>query len=312
MNISEEQLKKMSADEIIAIALEDVKDLPRHERRRYEKELKENAKIAQTFNPAQQRFIEKLIEERSNVKVNQEMEKYNVMMDRCISAFLAMEYEYLSMDEIFRKEDIIAGLIVDDLKKFDERLKEYKGDIKMANKKLEKYEEQIRVACEELIESGVTQKSAIETLMDKFPTLSKSMVINAYKKVKEELKKNITVEVCKEQIKDLESLDDEELKEVAQAAAEYIFEEEQKEDVKEKEEIKEPEVKPVAKLKIKSMTVQGENGVYTVNDKGVDGNLGDGVISFADIESLNRYKQAEIEKINKITDEFEAVFAMMQ
>lgn len=304
MNITKDELGKMSVDELLEKAMGEVKDLPRHERRRYEKELKEHARIAKTFNPAQLKFIDKLVDEKSRLKINEEMNKYNSMMDRCISAFLTMEFEELTLEEIYKKEEFIGELIVEDLKKFDERMKEYKGDFKMANKKMDKYEEEIRVVCEELINNGATQKSAIVILQDKFPTLSKSMVVNAYKKVKEQVKEGAT-DACKSEIK---KIDDEDIKEIAKAAAEYIFEE--NEEVK--EEIKPQDSKPASKLKIKSMTVQGENGIYIVNENGIEGELEEGTYSFNNIESLNNYKQAQIEKITKVTDEFEAVFAMMQ
>ena len=107
-------------------------------------------------------------------------------LDRNFTAAV-IEKTDLSMaeiDEIFRRS---FDLIEEDNKKVLEIKKENKGeDWTMV---VNKFEGEIREKALELIEKGVKQKEAIDTLVMQFPKLSRSMVTNGYKRTKEEYKR---------------------------------------------------------------------------------------------------------------------------
>lgn len=147
-------------------------------------------------------------------------------LDRNFTAAV-IEKTDLSMaeiDEIFRRS---FDLIEEDNKKVLEIKKENKGeDWTMV---VNKFEGEIREKALELIEKGVKQKEAIDTLVMQFPKLSRSMVTNGYKRTKEEYKKE----------KEEKAIED---------AAKYILEEPVKTVEPEPVEVKQESIEEVKKL----------------------------------------------------------------
>ena len=272
--ITNDQLATMSDEEFIKAAKEEYKDLPRVQRRQKERELKENVKTMSQFTPKQLALMEEVIRYGVKSQAHEEVDKIIVSLDRCITAYLYLKYEDYLDDDVLREQDIISGLLDEDNIKISDILKKCKGDVAMAKNKMDKYEKEVKKVVNELLSNGVKQSKAIVILQDKFPMLSKAMLVNAFKKVKAE----------REEVKE-----DPEII----AAAEYIFPEIVEEDTKKKEDKPEPqeqateeieedsnvitpveEEKPVqAKSKLivvsKTIVVDGEFGRYQLDDEGL-------------------------------------------
>lgn len=127
-------------------------------------------------------FIESEVK-RKIKSTETQMEIISAALDRNITAamILVTDFELEEINKIFKTA---IELIEEDNKKINELKKEGEGDwMKAADKQIEK----IRSRVMELIGENLNQKKVIETLVMEFPKLSKSMVTNAYKKVKEEM-----------------------------------------------------------------------------------------------------------------------------
>lgn len=188
-------------------------------------------------------------------------------------------------------------------------------DCQMAIKKID---EEVKREVEKLINEGVNKKEAIEKLVFKFPKLSKSMLTNAYQRVKEEIQT------------DNKNTQDEDSE--VTAALEYIFEEKEvkkeveKSEVNDKdvqaleesaekiiEEAKKMQCKDVAnnaptesKLQVleevKIVKVKGENGIY-------EAETGKGVILSSENASICFQNE---EQLNEWVSEFKEVFNMVK
>lgn len=262
----------MTDEEFFKFSKSEFKGLPRTQRRQKERELQDYIKMMNQFTPKQLNLIEEVVKYGSKEYANNEIDKIIVSLDRVITAYLYIKNEEFTEKEILAEQKIITDLLEEDTQKLSNVLKNSKGDIEMSKKKIAQYEEEVRKVSEELLEAGVKQGQAIIILQDKFPTLSKAMLVNGFKKVKAE--------------REIEEVDPE----IVQAA-EYIFGEDEKKDkqepqkqaIEEKKEytkvntLKEVEthVQAVNKLnksnlKIIKTVVQGEFAEYTKGLNGVE------------------------------------------
>jgi lipopolysaccharide export system protein LptA len=223
-----------------------------------------------------------------------------------------------SMKKIDKLKEYYSELVIEDLEKFNKIVKDLKGDNVMVNKAMQKYEADVTAKINELLEKKVNQKQAIEILVTNFPTLSKSMLTNSYKRLKSEWDKNNAteeidpdVEEAMEKISEILDMGkDKESKKVLREADKiakvaendevvvaYTIAEKSKETIVEnKEEVK---VKETA-LKVKSMVVEGENGTYKVCDAGIELTNEGMMLSFENEAALEKF-----------VGEFKQVFAMM-
>lgn len=294
--LTNEQLATMSDEEYIKAAKEEFKDLPRAQRRQKERELKEHVKTMNQFTPKQLALMEEVIRYGVNERINDKLEMIGLISNMATSSYLIENNEDITLDEVAEIQETITAEFAISYEKYSKIINSCKGDINMAKKKFEKYESDVKKEAIKLINNGVKQGQAIIILQDKFPMLSKAMLVNAFKKVKAEI---------------------EEVKEDPEiiAAAEYIFpeiKEEEKEDKQEPqkqatEEIKEgsnvitpvEEDKPIqAKSKLtvvsKTIVVDGEFGRYQLDDEGLTlGELQFGVMS--DIEAYENDCKRELE-----------------
>lgn len=269
-------------------------------------------KTLENFSSNQLQVIEHITNAKAEERIKKRIDELQYIMDRCISAFLIELFPEKTWEDIEELETILTGLIEEDIVKW-KRLIEGK-DFNMAKNIIKEIELQVESKAKDLIEKEVKQKEAIEVLLTQFPTLSKSMLTNAYKRVKSELNKN----------KEAEKKFDKETEE----AAEYIFEEEIESKTIEEVKVDEPSVvqvveepkdikkeskskgvDKVSKLKIKSMVLEGENGLYKVCENGVE-LQGQELISFSNIEELEKYRDEELKKFENRIAEFREVFEM--
>lgn len=209
--------------------------------------------------------IELEIDRRHKIEFNMLVET----LDRNITAAMILEtdFDLKKIHEIFK---VAYDLVEEDQEKV-RKLKE-KGEDLM--KKYEKKIEIIRDRTLELIYEGANQKKAIEVLAIEFPMFSKAMLTNAYKKIKEEIKKDSQEEINKI-INDNDQVAD---------AIEYIFEEEK-------------EVK-------KDIENQGDTGLVVINKKLIMDIAGEfGTYHIEDLEVKNENNIYNSEK--DVNDWFE-------
>lgn len=172
-----------------------------------------------------------------------------------------------------------------------------------------KVEKEVREYIKGLIEKGINKKEASEELQFKFNKMSKSMLNVAYCKVKEEVEE----EKAAKQIVDIIGGAEKENKPL-RADKDTKDTKEEKKAKKEKIETKEIDKKQVmetkkevgkemskSKLKVLSMTLEGNNGKYKVCENGVELTNAGMMMSFKNIEELDKF-----------TEEFREVFGMMK
>ncbi len=290
--VTNEEIKNMNDEEFYETARAELTGLPRAQRRAKERELKENIKLMKSFNPAQLRLIDAVTSERSKIDCEQQISRYITIMNTCITAYMYLKNEDMTEDEALTEIKIIDDLVDEYRDVLNNIYKENRGNDEMASKQIEKITKEVREKCEELVQNGMNQGKALVVLKSKFPTLSKAMLVNAYKKVKKEMK--------------------EEEKQII-AAAEHIFpeiKEESKEEPKvevKPESKKEEESKVESKLKVvsKEIIVEGEFGKYSIDQVGVTV----GELQFTSIADVEEYKADELAAFEKRIAEIKQVVA---
>ncbi|MBE6067972.1 MAG: hypothetical protein E7211_09815 [Clostridium lundense] len=319
----------------------------RQQRRQKEREVKKNLDFLEKLTPEQLKRIDDLTRQAANVRI----EEFGQMIDRSMSAVL-IERDW-TLDVIEKIQNRMSELLIEDTEKSQKLEKE--------NVDVMKIEKEVREYIEGLLGQGLSKKQAMDDLIFKFPKLSKSMLLNAYAKVKEEKEEQekITREKLVESAKKhglstdgkkkiadelgaaystvttyisrwkitesdlgdkevdeaaekiLSIIEGEEHREVKESKdteeelkqkAEKIIETAKEMQCSDKKQIKEEvkmENKEVKGLKIKSMVVEGNNGIYKVCEEGIELTKG-GLAMFFENE----------EQLGKFVAEFEQVFAM--
>ena len=142
-----------------------------------------------------------------------------------------------------------------------------------------------------------------------FPTLSKAMLVNAYKKVKKEVKEDVTPE-GKEVIEAAEYIFPEIKKEtkepvVAENTTTEIKGESKVEVKQESKKEEEPKVESKLKVVSKEIIVEGEFGKYSIDQVGVTV----GELQFTSIADVEEYKTDELAAFEKRIAEIKQVVA---
>lgn len=286
--------------------------ISRREKRNLEREVKKKQEVVDKMTPLQLEIMNDITITRATEMV----EDLRYKLDACITAAVLLETDLKLLDihKIFK----LSADLIEELEIKLEKLEKLGGNEEMASKKQLEIQEKVREKATELIQKGASKKEAIEILMSQFPTLAKSMLVNAYAKVKE------TIEPVE--------FENEEEKEAVEEILEIIEgKEEVKEDVKVvKEEMvvradvhkvdlplpvipmpdvnspKEEVVEFPSKLKIVKSHIEldGEFGHYSV----VDGEVSVGELIFKNLDELAAYRAAEIEIFEKKMKELREVF----
>lgn len=203
-----------------------------------------------------------------NYVTNEKVTAVLVSYQRVINASL-VEYglNYSEIEKIFNMATDFMKEEDEKSYKLNEELKR-SGNIQMAKNKIEKG---VLDLINSMLDGGKKKNEIIEEILFKFPNMSKAMIINAYQEAKEQRKTERAAEV-----KEIEK-------------AEKVIKED-KED------------KPMGnKLKVLSMTVEGENGKYKVCEKGVELQNKGLTMFFENIEQLENF-----------TEEYKQVFEMVK
>jgi hypothetical protein len=268
-------------------------NMSRAERRESSRKGEKLRKCVKSLTPIQLDLIEQI----ADMKTDEKISEFRDTLDRTITATLISALPDENWDYIDNLIDRLSEYVNEDVSKLLELKKECKGDQKIMNKTMQKYEDEIKVRVEKLLEQGVSQKEAIETLVIEFPKLSKSMITNAYKKLKSEYEKAHQEE------------EDPDTKEAVDAIMEILDEKEEPVDkiIEEAEKyVEEAEkskgLKVLEEKVVKSIKVQGENGLY-------EAETGKGVILTRENASIC-FKNEE--QLNEWIDEYRSVFAMLK
>lgn len=321
---------EMSDSEFINYTSDRLKPLPRAQRRAKEREVKESMATMKSLTPKQKKLMVQTINHACGIAVQEELDRYNNMMDCCITAYLHMKNENITLEAVRTEQDIIAELITDEVLKYKERLEKSGGNEEMANKKLEKLVPEVREYSSALIEKGMNQGQAVKELMAKFPTLSRSMLTNAFKKVKEErrvedeaktLKVDTEVieaaeyifpEIKPEEEQETPAEKDKEYKDMLEHSKEVAEIVETQTEVSTSVEVKEEpqdEIENDSDLKIiyRQMTVEGKHNKYIVYTDHVKV----GGKSFNNIDEVENYHKEQIELFNAEMAELKKVVSMI-
>ena len=309
--------------------------MDRQARRDREKEQKkENKKKREAMEwfrglpPAKQLLIDSLVK----IEASKETDNIYQAIDRCFSAAIFQEFDFLEYEEVTRAIDISAELMIDDAHKIKDLKEKFGGSYDMAIKKINEMGPKVEARIRELIKEGYNQKSTIKTISEEFKDLSTAMITNSYKKTKalvreeEKLKKVAEREDVSDKRKDITEEVDKEIED----ALEYIFEEDTKE-TQNKARIEEKEVgqantskidekidtkenkkdKKVSKLKvIKEVTkvisrdVEGQYGIYHIEGNVVNVNDEYAFSNASEVKNWASETRKELaEKLEKIKTE---------
>lgn len=319
----------MSDNEFINYTTDRLKTLPRAQRRAKEREVKESMATMKSFTPKQMKLMVETVNYACGRAVQEELDRYNDMMDGCITTYLYMKDENITIEDARKEQDIIAELITDDVLKYKERLEESGGNEEMANKKLEKMVPEIREYSSALIDKGMNQGQAVKELMVKFPTLSRSMLTNAFKKVKEERRVEDEAKILKVDTEVIEAaeyifpeikpeelaethIEEEEDKDIIEHSKEDIEDVEPQTEASTLVEVKEEPQKEIVndndlKITYRQMTVEGKHNKYTVYKDYVKV----GGKSFKSIDEVESYHKEQIELFNAEIQELKKVVSMI-
>ncbi len=294
------------------------------EQRKENKKKKEAMEWFRGLPPAKQLLIDSLVK----IEASKETDNIYQAIDRCFSAAIFQEFDFLEYEEVIRAIDISADLMIDDAHKIKDLKEKFGGSYDMAIKKINEMGPKVEARIRELIKEGYNQKSTIKTISEEFKDLRTAMITNSYKKTKalvreeEKLKKVAEREDESDKTKDTTEEVDKEIED----ALEYIFEEDTKE-VKNKARTEEKEVgqanicideekanigknnrnKKASKLKvIKEVTkvveryIQGEYGLYNVKRTVV---TVDEEFAFSNVEDVKVWASSEREDLlNQIAE----------
>lgn len=149
----------------------------RKSRRAQPKELQRNTKAINSLTPAQAKVMNLVVDERARELANNYIGNFESLIDSTMSAAL-IEYG-IDFNDIEGIQKNMSELMIEYSKK-SKKLEE--GNHNMAD-----IEKKVLVEVKDLLEKGISKKESIERLIYKFPKLSKSMLLNAYVKVKKEM-----------------------------------------------------------------------------------------------------------------------------
>lgn len=290
------------------------KNMPRHERKRIDREVEKFNKTLKTMTPAQLKAVDVISDFKANEKASEKIDGFRYVLDTAITSHLILENENIGWKDIAKVKDEIEEIMKDFFTKQELILKENMGDYDMAKKAIESMEVKLEGRIIDLLEEGKNQKQAIEILLNEFNKLPKSTIAQAFKAVKSEWirERNLTVEQSegnKSEVIPKKQMDE---------ALAYIFNENEpvrtaktlseakQESVERTEKIVEEnkevvEEAKMSSLKVKEMTlvVEGANGEYKASKDGVILVRKNAQIDFKNIEELEKWT-SEVKEVFKM------------
>lgn len=148
----------------------------RQQRRQQERERDKYLKAVKSLTPTQAKLVNLIAEEKAKAVTEKHIQTAGELFDRNITAALLIEG--WSLEKVYKFQDSLIDLLSEDTEKYKILEKE--------NVDMEKIEKEVKDYIKVLLDMQVEEKEAMKDLSFKFPTLSKSMLKNAYEKVKRE------------------------------------------------------------------------------------------------------------------------------
>lgn len=242
------------------------------------------------------KWINSLSPERMNLIKNvlnneskQEQKHIIQAIERCYTAgIIEVLEDAITIADIEKIMEKCSELLVEDAKKINVEKQKCGGDYEMAVKKINAIANEVANRIEELIGEGINPKELSKAISFEYPTLTKAMITNSIKRVREELKevKNLKKVITREEGEEklLEILGADDNAEVILGATEVI--DEIIKSAKEDEFEIISEVK-IIDLKGKHATYHIENNVMQVNND----------LAFCNEKEVSEWASDEIAKI---------------
>ena len=239
-----------------------------------------------------------LIKSYANIIAKRDNEIFIEALERCYSAAIIEQFEEVEFKKVEKVIETFSELLKDDGIKMAKIKEEFKGDIEMATKKINSEAPTVEERAREIIKQGLNQKKSIETLVEEFPKLSKSMLTNAYKKVKTMIKNEEKAEDISNNIKSVLGNPDIETKE----ALDYIFGDENEEDTSSDKIENEDEEFEILK-EVRILDVKGKYATYHIEKAIVE--VGK-ELQFTNEAEVKDWASREKEEIEKAIAELKA------
>lgn len=246
--------------------------MSRQDKRRAERKVNKELNVLRKMPEADVINVNDIITKVSNQKADEMIEA----IDRSLTAILIDE-DY-SLDEVNKLMDKLSVYLNEDILKFREYEKE--------NEKMKDIDMKVKEYMESRMVKGNSKKEIIEETVCKFPTLSKTMVTNAYARVKEEFMKST--------IKEVEKKDAVKSKQVIEEVAKDLQEEIKKEEKEILKNVKGEE--KVSRFKInkqeviKKLEFEGDNGTYRAETNvGVELQANGITLAFSSVQDLEKF-----------------------
>lgn len=125
-----------------------------------------------------------LVQAYANFIAKRDNKLFTGALERCYSAAIIEELEFLELEEVEKVIEKFAELMKDDAEKMTNNKEEFGGDLEMATKKVNELGPVVEERARKLLSEGYNQKLGVKVLYEEFPALSRAMVTNAWKKVK--------------------------------------------------------------------------------------------------------------------------------
>lgn len=252
-----------------------------------------------------------LIDSLIKIEAKKDNESLIQAIDRCFTAAIIQEFDFLEWNEIEQIIDVSAELMMDDVIKTKKMKEKTGGNYDMAMKKINEMSPAVEKRIRELIKDGYNQKSSVKMLVEEFRELSTAMLTNAYKKTKslvadeQKIKTKVENEALEDSDKEIDN------------AVKYILEDNNEEDKKEViEGHEDDELEIVNEIRI--LDIKGKFGNYHVENAIVEFDE----MAFMNKSEINSWASEKREKIakeiailkskiNEITEKEEEIIKVM-
>lgn len=252
-----------------------------------------------------------LIDSLIKIEAKKDNESLIQAIDRCFTAAIIQEFDFLEWNEIEQIIDVSAELMMDDAIKTKKMKEKMGGNYDMAMKKINEMSPAVEKRIRELIKDGYNQKSSVKMLVEEFRELSTAMLTNAYKKTKslvadeQKIKTKVENEALEDSDKEIDN------------AVKYILEDNNEED---KKEVigghEDDELEIVNEIRI--LDIKGKFGNYHVENAIVEFDE----MAFMNKSEINSWASEKREKIakeiailkskiNEITEKEEEIIKVM-
>ena len=224
----------------------------------------------------------KLIQSYANMIAKRDNDTFIDALQRCYSAAIIDQIENIEFAKVEQIIEEFAYLMKEDADKMNKLKEECGGNLEMAVKKVNEKEKDVLELVTSLINQDKKQKETIEILAAEFPTLSKAMLTNAYKKTKANLKETLKSEEKVNEIQ--EQLAEPAKEKVKKIAVKEIIEEDPTEDFE---------------IISKTIDLRGKYGIYHVEKNVL---IVDNILSFQNADEVREWAKEERARIVKLIE----------